>query len=109
MRRLATLDATAKIKHVDYQPFEDISKLDPRLTREKCHSVIHLLTKDGQLFGGFSAFRALTLRLPLLYLFAPILHLPGMKWVGDAVYAFIAKNRYLFHRKAACQDNACLR
>lgn len=109
LARLLVLDPTGKIQPVDYHAAENLKTLDPRLTPELCHSQIQLVTKKGELFGGFYAFRALAGILPLLWVIKPFLHLPGMGLVGSHVYDWIAKNRYLFHRKADCVHNACFR
>ncbi len=109
LRRVQVLDLFGKLKPVDYQAVQDVKTIDARLTREICHSQMQLLTQDGKLYGGFYVFRRLTLKLPLLYLLAPVLYFPGMQWPGNFIYSFIAKNRYLFHRKSTCKDNACFR
>ncbi len=109
LARLLTLDFTGKLEPVDYQPFENPSELHPKLTREICHSRMQLVTKDGKLYGGFYAFQNLTLKLPLLMPLAPLVFFPGVNLIGEKAYDLIAKNRYLFHSKAACKDNRCFR
>jgi len=109
IRRVQVLDLTAKLEPVNYQPIEDLSKIDARLTRDLCHSQMQLLTKNGKLYGGFYAFRRMTLILPLLFPLAPVMYFPGMQWIGSFIYNLIAKNRYLLHRKGTCKDNLCFR
>ena len=109
IEKLQTLDIFGKTKLLDYQIFEDISSIDGRLTKEKCHSQMHVLTAERELFGGFYAFQYLSMRLPLLWILVPLFYFPGMQWVGSVIYSFISKNRTLFHRKGACKNNQCFR
>ncbi|MBI2094750.1 MAG: DUF393 domain-containing protein, partial [Candidatus Omnitrophica bacterium] len=85
-QRLKTLDLFDRLALVNYHTVENLSALDPRLTRKLCHSQIHLLEKNGTLNGGFLAFRRISVLLPLLWPVAPLLHLPGTKKPGQALY-----------------------
>ncbi len=109
VQKLQSLDLFGKTKLLDYQTYEDISSFDNRLTKEKCHSQMQVVTADGRLFGGFYAFRYLSLRLVLLWILVPLFYSPGFQWIGNTAYDFIAKNRYLFHRKGSCNNNHCFR
>src|SRR5262245_60897489 len=56
---------------------------------------MHLLTPDGKrIYHGFGAFRWMAWRLPLLWLVAPLLYLPGVPWLGQRIYLWIARNRF---------------
>jgi predicted DCC family thiol-disulfide oxidoreductase YuxK len=59
---------------------------------------------DGKHFGGFKAFRALAVVLPLCWPILPFLWLPGVAWIGKRIYGFIARNRF---RYAKCDDEFC--
>ena len=49
---------------------------------------------DGErAHGGFAAFRRLSLVLPVLWLLAPLLWVPGMGLVGGFIYRGIATRR----------------
>jgi predicted DCC family thiol-disulfide oxidoreductase YuxK len=66
---------------------------------------MHLLTPDGKrLYHGFKAFRWLAWRLPLLWLVAPFLYLPGMESLGQRVYLWVARNRF---RLVPCHGGVC--
>lgn len=109
VRRTQVLDLFNKTALVNYQEWDEVKKIDPRLTRELCHSRMQLLAKNGKLYEGFFAFRYLAGKIALLWPLTPFLYLPGMSWFGNRAYDFIAKNRYLFHSKKTCQDNSCFR
>ena len=56
---------------------------------------MHLLTPDGKrLYHGFGAFRWMAWRLPLCWPIAPLLYVPGVPWLGQRIYLWIARNRF---------------
>jgi predicted DCC family thiol-disulfide oxidoreductase YuxK len=66
---------------------------------------MHVLTPDGKhIYHGFGAFRWMAWRLPLLWLFAPLLYLPGVPWLGQRVYVWVARNRF---QLVPCQGGVC--
>jgi len=65
---------------------------------------MHLLTPHGRLFHGFGAFRWMAWRLPLLWPLAPWLYLPGVPWLGQRLYLWVARNR--FHL-VPCHNGVC--
>lgn len=66
---------------------------------------MHVLTRDGQhLLGGYRAIRWLAWRLPALWLIAPLLYLPGMTYLGQRFYLWIARNRF---KIVPCAHGVC--
>jgi predicted DCC family thiol-disulfide oxidoreductase YuxK len=56
---------------------------------------MHLVTPDRKSApAGFKAFRWMSWRMPLTALFAPLFYIPGVPWLGNKVYLWIAKHRY---------------
>ncbi len=108
VRRLLVLDLFGYLKPVDYQTAEDVTALHLSLTRNQCHAQMHLVEPDGRLSGGFAAIQRLSRKLPLLWPAAPLVNLLGARRIGDPAYRWIARNRYLFHRHRACDDNQCV-
>jgi len=106
---LLTMDLFGYLKPVNYHTIENVKTLHPNLTKELCHSQLHLIEPDGTLSGGFFIFRRLCFRLPMMYPFIFVFYFPGSGIVGPLVYRWVAKNRYLFHRAKVCRDNACFR
>ncbi len=53
----------------------------------------YLVSPGGQALEGFFAFRRLSLLVPLLWPFAPLLWLPGSGLLGPRVYRWVADNR----------------
>jgi len=66
---------------------------------------MHVLTRDGRhLYGGYRAIRWLAWRLPLTWLVAPLLYLPGMTYLGQRFYLWIARNRF---KILPCEHGVC--
>ena len=75
------------------------------LSLPKMLEEMHLVTPDGQrIYAGFSAFRWMAWRLPPTMPIAPFLYIPGVLWLGNRVYRWIAKNRYSL---VACHNGVC--
>lgn len=79
--------------------------LDPPLDPEKMDAEMHVVAPRGRrVYHGFWAFRHLAWRLPALVPLAPFLHIPGVGWLGQRVYLWIARNRFGL---VPCKDGAC--
>jgi predicted DCC family thiol-disulfide oxidoreductase YuxK len=75
--------------------------LDPRRLLEE----MHVVTPDGRrVYHGFGAFRRIAWQLPPLWPLVPFLYVPGVPWLGQRVYLWVAKNR--FHL-IPCHDGQC--
>jgi predicted DCC family thiol-disulfide oxidoreductase YuxK len=96
------------LKALRYQNGREVEKLpatEPPLQPERLIEEMHLVTPDGlHVYAGFAAFRWMAWRLPLLWIIAPFLYLPGVPWLGNKVYLWIARNRF---KLAPCKDGAC--
>lgn len=56
---------------------------------------LHLLTPDRtRVLAGFEAFRWMAWRLLITFPLAPLLYVPGVLWLGNKVYRWVAKNRF---------------
>ena len=55
---------------------------------------------DGKVYGGFSAVRDIMFHLPLTFIPALFLCIPGISWIGEPAYRWVAKNRHRFGRTA---------
>ncbi len=66
---------------------------------------MHVLPRDGKtLYGGYRAVRWLAWRLPLLWAIAPFLYLPGMTYLGQRAYVWVARNRF---KIVPCEHGVC--
>lgn len=92
MRRADLLD------RVEWMPAQALEILPEGLTRRDLDAAMYLQDEEGGLHGGFFAVRRLSLLLPPLLPISPLLWLPGARFLGVKVYAFIARNRGCFMR-----------
>ncbi|OYP36463.1 thiol-disulfide oxidoreductase DCC family protein [Rhodopirellula sp. MGV] len=82
----------------------------PDLTHEQMMEQMYVVDQNGGRHGGGDAVRYLTRRLPLLWIAAPLLHLPGTAGLWRWGYHQIAKRRYKIAGKksdAGCDGDAC--
>jgi predicted DCC family thiol-disulfide oxidoreductase YuxK len=89
------------------ESFHDPGVLEryPKLTRQSCEEAMQLVRPDGEIFSGAAA-AAEALRLnPVFRWVAWIYYVPGIKQLSDAIYRWIAKNRYRFG--GTCTDGSC--
>jgi len=95
-------------KRLTFVNFRDASQpllQTPALAQAPLAEEMHVLTPDGSgLYHGFGAFRWLAWRLPLLWPIAPFLYIPGVPWMGQKVYLWIARRRF---RLVPCHGGVC--
>lgn len=86
-RILKRLDVLGQLAWVDFRttPVDvDLSRLEQEMA-----AILR-----GRTYFGFSAYRAMAWRIPVMWPALPILYLPGMKAVGDTAYGWIARRRH---------------
>lgn len=96
-RRLEFQDATSD--------WDAVAGRCPTLSREACLRDMHVVLPDGQVRAGFFAFRALSVRVPLLWPLAPLFWLPGAHRVEPRLYGVVASNRF---RRTPCESGVCM-
>lgn len=107
-RSVAILKRLDWLGRLHFQSARDVENLPPShvpLDQKRMLDEMHVLTPDRQhAYAGYSAFRWIAWRLPLGIPVAPLLYLPGVPWLGNRVYLWIAKNRMSL---VPCTDGAC--
>ena len=76
------------------------------LTPEALREAIHCVTPSGRIYRGARAIRGIGMRVPLLWLLALFLWIPGVIFIAEIVYQWISRNRYVLSRVFGCKD-AC--
>lgn len=90
---LNVLDWFGYLEFVDMHDEAQRLKAAPDITFADLNKAMHIRTSGGKTYKGFAAFRRMTWSLPLLWIFAPFLYIPGVNIAGDAVYTRIAEKR----------------
>ena len=87
VRILQGLDLLEQIAWVDFRTTKvtvDVTRLEHEMAA----------VADGRIYFGFSAYRAISWRIPAFWPIVLLLYLPGMRVLGDAVYKRIADRRH---------------
>lgn len=98
------LKSVSILKKLDW--FKRLDYYDSRkwqitcITPEQLLEQMHVSMLDKGLFNGFEACRELALLLPLLWPVVPFLYIPGVPWLGQKFYMWVARNR-------SCKDGVC--
>ena len=85
----------------------------PWIDPQEAATALHVIDVDGRRYVGAAAVvRALRLTRPVLGSLALAYHLPGVRWLAERAYAFVAARRYGLRRRAdgsphACADDGC--
>jgi predicted DCC family thiol-disulfide oxidoreductase YuxK len=110
-RRMYTaLDWFKRIEFLDLHRWDEVMRRYPTLDYNVAMGQMHLATQDGTLVGGFPAVRRMLKEIPVGYPFWLLMHIPGVDWLGDRFYRFIARNRYRINKLVGaevCEDGTC--
>lgn len=101
---LRRLDWLGRLDYMDANDLEPISERFPTLPTNDLLHEIHMVNATGRYWVGFYGFRRVAWLLPLFWLLAPLLYLPGVAWVGVRIYGYVAANR----ARNLCDSDACL-
>jgi predicted DCC family thiol-disulfide oxidoreductase YuxK len=66
----------------------------PGLTQAQCLESMRVVRSDGRTYDGFEGYRALAWAIPLWWPLLPLLYLPVVPTIGQAIYSRIATSRY---------------
>ena len=103
-RLLTRLDGRGTLHFQDARDTANLPAADPPLDPPRLLEEMHLVTPGGRVYAGYRAFRWLAWRLPVLWPVAPLLTLPGVPWLGNRLYLWVARRRY---RLAPCHHGVC--
>ena len=81
-------------------------EIAPQLSREDLLEAIHLVTPEGRIYRGARALRFAGMRLPLLVPMALFLWIPGVIFLAEIAYRWVARHRLVLSRVFGCKD-AC--
>jgi len=104
--RLKRWAAPGSVELLDFQAAGVLDRF-PNLTHEQCMQAVHLVSADGRVFRAAEAVVALLLTRGVLFGWARLYYLPGLRALVDLAYAWVARNRYRLMGRNACSDEAC--
>jgi predicted DCC family thiol-disulfide oxidoreductase YuxK len=82
------------------------AQIAPQIDREALLEAIHCITPEGRVYRGARALRFVGMRLPLFVLVALVMWIPGVIWIAEHVYQWVARHRKFLSRIFGCKD-AC--
>ena len=111
-RIITTLDWRRRVTFLDLHDAEAIRRRYPQLSDADLMGEIHVIDGDGRVFAGFRGTHRLLRSVPVGWPIWALLHLPGMMWLGNRLYRWIARHRYAVNRLlgvdlAPCEDGVC--
>ena len=82
--------------------------LAPGLSRDDLLAAIHCITPRGQVHRGARCLRHVGMRMPLLIPLALVLWVPGVIWLAEKFYNWVARNRHVLSRLFGCKEACAL-
>jgi predicted DCC family thiol-disulfide oxidoreductase YuxK len=97
------LDWAQRVRPLSLSDWQAVSRAHPDLDRDACIRDMHVVDAGGRVTTGYSAYRVLCPRLPLVAWITPLLYVPPVAWLGRRAYRRIADRRL----RDGCGDAAC--
>ena len=96
VRICRALDLRGRLRFHDANAPLQISADVPELAHADFENAMCAVTPNRGVHRGFFAFRRVALECPPMWLALPVLYFPGSGWIGQKVYAWVARNRRRF-------------
>ena len=96
VRVLASADIFRRLEFRDFRRLdlaEYNSSHAQRLTPADLEHEMYVVWR-GRAYGGFYAYRAMAVGIPLFWPLVPVLFFPGISWLGVSVYRYIGRRRF---------------
>ena len=81
---------------IEWTPYQALERPPLGLSWDDLERAVYLDAGRGRLYEGFYVFKMLTVKLVPLIPMVPIMWFPGMNLVGEAIYSWVARDRYRF-------------
>lgn len=78
----------------------------PQVDREEALRLMQAVDPEGRVYSGVDAWARAGLSLPGWKLIVWLLLIPGIHFVADRIYAWVARNRYRWNREL-CDEGTC--
>ncbi|QEL15967.1 thiol-disulfide oxidoreductase DCC family protein [Limnoglobus roseus] len=105
VRILKSLDWFHRLQFQSARETDKLPATTVPLDHQKLIEEMHVVPPDrNRAYAGFSAFRWMAWRLPATTLLAPFLYIPGVLWLGNRAYRWVARNRF---KLMPCGDGGC--
>ena len=103
--RLRKIDRGGGIELLDLHD-PSVAAHFPQMNREEALRLMQAVDPAGKVYAGVDAWARAGLALPRWKFIAWLLLVPGVHFVADMVYAWVARNRYRWNPEL-CADGSC--
>jgi predicted DCC family thiol-disulfide oxidoreductase YuxK len=103
--RVRRMDPHARIDLLDLHD-ANVAARFPQVNFDDAMRLMQAVGPRGRVYSGADAWARIGLTLPGWKLIAWLLLVPGIHFIAQRVYAWIAGNRYRWNREL-CQDGTC--
>ncbi|NDJ60918.1 MAG: DUF393 domain-containing protein [Chloroflexi bacterium] len=109
-RVVTTLDWRDRVEFLDLHRWQEVHERFPQVDYDEAMGQIHVVTPRNEMFIGYFGTRRMLRELPLTFPVWALMQLPGMTWLGQRVYNFIARHRYRINKWMGveiCEGDSC--
>ena len=103
--RVRRLDARGRVELLDLHDPEVPTRF-PQIDRQEAMRLMQAVDSAGRVYSGVDGWARIGLTLPGWKLLAWLLLVPGIHFVAQRFYAWVARNRYRWNRDL-CEDGMC--
>ncbi len=99
VRLMKGWDLLERLNYLDFRTLDVAAYNGHRgmmLDRRALETAMHVVSR-GRVTSGFAGCRTIATALPIFWIVAPLLYLPGLSHLGAAGYRWLARNRMAFH------------
>jgi len=104
VKALRAIDWSGRLQFVDGTKAAERTRIAPGLTEAEILVEMFVVDSRGRRHGGYDGYLQLARAVPLLWPFALLGPLPGLRHLGDRLYRIVAANRV---RRGRCTDDLC--
>jgi predicted DCC family thiol-disulfide oxidoreductase YuxK len=99
------MDPRSRIELLDLHDASRAGRF-PQVNFDEAMRLMQAVDPRGRVYSGADAWARIGLALPGWKLIAWLLLVPGVHFIAQRVYAWIARNRYRWNREL-CEDGTC--
>jgi predicted DCC family thiol-disulfide oxidoreductase YuxK len=103
--RVRRFDTLHRIEFLDLHDPSAAQRF-PSINRDEAMKWMQAVDSRNRVFSGSDAWARIGVLLPGWNLIARILLVPGIRWIAQRTYAWVACNRYRWNR-SICEDGTC--
>lgn len=105
VERIRRLDPRGFVETLDLHDASVASRF-PQINFEEAMRLMQAVDSAGRVYSGADAWARIGRTLPGWKLIAWVLLVPGVHFVAQRIYAWVARNRYRWNREL-CADGTC--